>query len=169
LLLMRVQTRTRGVCRASEGEVQDLKDESIAALRAARDRADVLRRGLQGSAALIAEKVVALEQLNITLMQALYHMEPDQRTAAAHNLELLELGLSTKDKRRLQQRLEYKSADLERGLENAVLVFKASRTEHARLAEEFVNTTRKDEARMVEVNTHRLPPPASFHTKGTAV
>lgn len=137
--------------------MQDLKDESIAALRAARDRADVLRRGLQGSAALIAEKVVALEQLNITLMQALYHMEPDQRTAAAHNLELLELGLSSKDKRRLQQRLEYKSADLERGLENAVLVFKASRAEHARLAEEFVTTTRADEARMAKVNT---PAPA---------
>jgi hypothetical protein len=51
-------------------------------------------------------------------------MEPDQRTAAAHNLELLDLGLSTKDKKRMEQRLEYKSADLERGLEHAVLVFK---------------------------------------------
>lgn len=50
----------------------------------------------QGSAALLAEKNVLIEQLNVTLIQALYHMEPDQRTSAAQAVGNLNLPLKVR-------------------------------------------------------------------------
>eukprot|EP00241_Pyramimonas_parkeae_P001672 CAMPEP_0114257532 /NCGR_PEP_ID=MMETSP0058-20121206/18788_1 /TAXON_ID=36894 /ORGANISM="Pyramimonas parkeae, CCMP726" /LENGTH=484 /DNA_ID=CAMNT_0001372275 /DNA_START=37 /DNA_END=1491 /DNA_ORIENTATION=- len=137
-------TTSQGLAMKEE-ELQDLKDESISALKASRDRAGVLRRGLQGSAALLAEKNVLIEQLNVTLIQALYHMEPDQRTSAAQAVGNLNLPL--KERKATAARLSSSDLDLESALEQAVATYQSARQEHARLAQEFVNTTRREKER----------------------
>eukprot|EP00240_Pyramimonas_obovata_P005464 CAMPEP_0118947902 /NCGR_PEP_ID=MMETSP1169-20130426/46865_1 /TAXON_ID=36882 /ORGANISM="Pyramimonas obovata, Strain CCMP722" /LENGTH=330 /DNA_ID=CAMNT_0006894211 /DNA_START=30 /DNA_END=1019 /DNA_ORIENTATION=+ len=129
-----------------EEELQEIKQESIDALKASRERAGVLRRGLQGSAALLAEKNVLIEQLNMTLFAALYHMEKDQREAAAERTHQLSMPL--KDRKATVARLVSKDVNLEQEFDNAVLVYQAARKEHARLAQEFVNATRAEKERL---------------------
>jgi len=130
---------------SKEEELSQLKEESILALKASRDRAGVLRRGLQGSAALLAEKNVLIEQFNVTLLSALYHMEKDQRAAAAQSAAAL--GLPSKERKATMQRLTAKDVDLEKALDRAVQIFQYQRSEHSRLAQEFVNATRKERER----------------------
>eukprot|EP00242_Pyramimonas_sp_CCMP2087_P007073 CAMPEP_0198199432 /NCGR_PEP_ID=MMETSP1445-20131203/2733_1 /TAXON_ID=36898 /ORGANISM="Pyramimonas sp., Strain CCMP2087" /LENGTH=293 /DNA_ID=CAMNT_0043869275 /DNA_START=138 /DNA_END=1015 /DNA_ORIENTATION=- len=129
-----------------EEELVEIKQESIEALKASRERAGILRRGLQGSAALLAEKNVLIEQLNMTLFSALYHMEKDQREAAAERTH--QLAMPLKERKATVARLLSKDVNLEQEFENAVMVYQAARKEHARLAQEFVNATKAERERL---------------------
>ncbi|KAK3274488.1 hypothetical protein CYMTET_17327 [Cymbomonas tetramitiformis] len=129
-----------------EEEIEELKKESISALKASRDRAGVLRRGLQGSAALLAEKTVIIEQLNVTLAATLHSMTAQMR-ADAQSL-LSSEDLMSKDKKFIFSRLRPApqggpTADSDPVLAGALESLKDARKEHSRLAQEFVAATNK--------------------------
>ena len=69
-----------GAARATaEEELEAMKTQSIEALKSSRGRTEVLRQGLQGSTALLAERSVTVAKLNLTLISVLASLDEKER------------------------------------------------------------------------------------------
>ena len=58
-------------------ELEEMKHDSFEALKSCRVRTGVLKRGLQGSSAVLAERMVSMHQMNVTLLTVLAGSGPN--------------------------------------------------------------------------------------------
>jgi chromosome segregation ATPase len=82
---------------ASAGdELEEMKQTSFEALKSCRVRTGVLKRGLQGSSAVLAERAVSMHLMNVTLLAVLSHQSPEARKEAMQHV--VQLGMAPGDK-----------------------------------------------------------------------
>jgi hypothetical protein len=56
----------------------------------------VLKRGLQGSSAVLAERMVSVHQMNVTLLAVLSHVSPEAHKEVMQHVVKLEMGAMDK-------------------------------------------------------------------------
>ena len=126
---------------ASGDELEEMKKDSFEALKSCRQRTGILKRGLQGSSAVLAERMVMVHQMNVTLLSVLAHLPLESHKEVMQ--QVVKLELSAADKQSALAKLRPTGRDLNAELEEAVQSLKDGRDDHRRLAAQFAADTAK--------------------------